>query len=233
MEPQPARLEKLGVDPGNSLLDAGHNLEDVGARFLDDVDGHHALVHVITLGLRLAVVELSVTDVADVDGNPIAHRNDDVFNVVGRCVFPDRANEVAALAFVEIPSAVVAVLAFKRRRQLVEGNPAGGKLGRVDDDLHLEFASRKAVRRRHARHALELGFDEVLDEIVLRRDIAFETVRFRRHQYEPATRIGPRIDCADHRFIRVVGIAGHLIEPIGNLQHGRVEVGADLEGHGD
>ena len=56
-------------------------------------------------------------------------------------------------------------------RTSVKREPPGGQLFRIDDHLQLVFQSAEHGRLRHARHALEAGFDLVLGEAAHLRDV--------------------------------------------------------------
>ena len=126
------------------------------------------------------VNQLGPAEVAEVNGNVVAHGDDDALDVLCLGVLAHRAHDVAALALVEVAAAVVAILPFERGAQRVERHPPRRQLGRVDQHVHLALATAVDVRGGHARHALQLRLDEVVEEIEVGPGFAREALRVQR-----------------------------------------------------
>ena len=227
------RSHALLVELLHRLQHAVHDLEDVGARLLRHGHGQHRLALVEDLRVRLAVAQLGPPHVAQVDRHAVAHGDDDVLDVFGRAVLADGAHQVAPLSLVEVATAVVAVLAVDRRGDLAHRHLPGGQLGRAHDHVHLALAPAEDQAGRDAGHTLDLGFDELVEEIEVGPDLALGAALVQHVDHEPGDGVVPRGIGANDRLVGVGRVGRHLIQPVGGAEQRGVDVGPDLEGQPD
>jgi hypothetical protein len=203
-----------------------HDLENVGPGFLDDVHGQNLGTLLEHLGKCLAMTELGPGYVPQIDGHAVSNRDHDVVDVFRGLVLAHRAYDVPALPLVEVATRKVVVLAIDGRSQLVHRDLTGGECRRVHDDLHLPLPSAVDIGSRNPGDPLESGFDVVVGVIEQGGDVAPEPVFSGKRTHGKPGR-------AQNRFLDVGWIRWDLVEPVGDPEQGRVEIGSGLEGERD
>ena len=221
------------VEVPDGGADAVHDLEDVGPGLALGVDGDRRGALLPHRGHGADVAEAGAGDLADGDPGAVGRADDDLLDVRGLLVLADGAHDVAALALVEGPGAGIGVLAGEGLGQVLDGDLAGGHGPGIDDDLELPFVAAVDVAPGDAGHALEGGLDDFLGVVAVALDIQVAAVR-QGLEHDPGDRPArPAAAGRDHGPLGVEGIAEDLVELVGDQQHHRVGIDADVELEGD
>ncbi len=215
-------------DLGQPRLDAGHDALGVGAaqaehqplhRFALTISGHRTIAG--------QGAETDFCDIADAHHLAVPGLQNDGFYVVDRTDRPFGAHQQGFLAIVEAAGAVVAVVGFQHRLQILQRQAAGGQALRLRHDLEGAHLAAQAVDVGDAGDGAQLRADHPVEQGALlgQRQVALDG----EHEHFAERR-------GDWRH--AAGGAGRQVahrrgQALADLLAGPVDVGAVLEIDGD
>jgi len=231
LQPESLGIEQVAVDLGHDHAHLFHHVEHVAPGRTLGVERQSRAANRANEDSRLAVAQLGVSHVANVDRCAARRRKDDVLNVFGCVIVPRGAYDVAPLALVEVPRRVILVFRGQGQGHIGHRQVTHGKPIRVDDDLHLALAAAEHVDTRDTGNPFDTRLDLVFD--VVEKGFHVDIVVAFGEDHEPRGGLRVGIDGVDQRLVDIVRVGRDLLQTIRDTHEDRVRVGSDGELHHD
>jgi hypothetical protein len=140
-------------------------VDEVGARFLEDLDEHCGRPVDARDDLLLLRLPTDLGDLAQVDVRVAPPRDDDLADLVDLAELVERAHEVLGLSLLEDAGGGIEVLGAELLRDLANVEPERGHAHRVDRDQDLLLVAAFDLDGGHAFDLGQLAFEHVLRDV--------------------------------------------------------------------
>jgi hypothetical protein len=206
-----------------------HDRDHVRTRVAADGQGDHRLA--VGEGPRpfLEMGQGNGGDVPQTDKGAVPLDDDHVGNRFDRREATDRAQQVAALAAVEVPARDVAVASPNGLAEVRQRDAALRQAAGIDLDAHLPFGAAAHVHLGHVRDALETDAHVVVDEVAHHGHVHRGRMVGQRLDAQVDERVVRERAGVQPRFVDVLRVRRHLAERVVDADQRLVDVDPERE----